>query len=73
MSVKFSMNTGKRMENNFAETKVNLRKNFYVVATDGKKSYITTIEDALLVEARQEAQVWAKQNGLTIEQVRAMK
>jgi hypothetical protein len=75
MSVKFKFANGndRRVVNNLAETKVSLRKEWYVVGTDGKKSYTTTIENAMLHEARVEADRWAKRNGLKVEVVRAVK
>jgi hypothetical protein len=69
MAIKFK--TDKRMESNLADNKVDLRKNWYAVGTDGKKSYITTIKNAMSIHARNEAKSWAKKNGLTLEVVRS--
>lgn len=71
MSIKFR--TDKRMENNLAESKFDPRKDWYAVATDGKKSYITTITNAMSIEARNEAERWAKANRLTLEVVKVSK
>jgi hypothetical protein len=72
MSVKFRTND-RRVVDNIAETKYNPRKKWVVVATDGKKSYTTTIENALSLEAKQEAGQWAKRNGLRLEVVKVIK
>lgn len=48
-----------------------LRRNWYAVGNDGKKSYIVNISDANRAEANYEATRWAKKEGLTLEVVRA--
>lgn len=69
--MKFNFTTGKRIEDNRAEHKTVLRKNWYAVGNDGSKSYVTNIDNALNIEAHNEATSWARKNGLTLEVVRA--
>lgn len=71
MPIKFK--TDKRLTHNLTEPKSSLRRDWYIIGTDGKKSYVTTVKDALITEARNEANSWAKKNGLTVEVVRATK
>jgi hypothetical protein len=72
--VYFNFKTGKRIENNLAETKPVFRNNYIVVGTDSKgKSFRTRVDNVTLVEARQDAKSWAKSHGLTVDVVRALK
>lgn len=71
MAIKFK--TDRRIESNQADAKANLRKNWYAIGTDGKKSYITTIENALISEARKDAKSWAKSHSLTLQVLRVTK
>jgi hypothetical protein len=72
MPIKFKT-TDKRLESNQVEKKVILRKNWYAVGTDGKQSFLTKIDNALGIEARTEAKLWAKKNGLKLEVVNVSK
>lgn len=55
---------------NYVDLKPHTVKNFYVVRDDKSgKSYIGTIENATLVQARKEGRAWAKRNELVFEGV----
>jgi hypothetical protein len=63
----------KRIENNFADLKPVFRKNYVVVGSDEKgKSYTTTVSNATLLEAKNDAKVWAKANSLKVDVVKAV-
>jgi hypothetical protein len=69
----FNFNKGKRIENNLAETKTNFRKNFVIVGTDSKgKAFTTTVKDVTLIDAKNQANDWAKSHSLVINSVRAV-
>lgn len=48
-----------------------INKNFYVIGFDKKdgKSYLGTIENANLIQAKREGKSWAKRHGLVYEGV----
>ncbi|MER2010687.1 MAG: hypothetical protein ABS939_24995 [Psychrobacillus sp.] len=54
----------------FVDLKPRTTKNFYVVGRDSKgKSFIGTIENVTLVQARREGKAWAKRHELVFEGV----
>jgi hypothetical protein len=69
----FNFNKGKRIENNLAETKTNFRKNFVVVGSDSKgKAFTTTVKDVTRLEAKREAERWAKSHSLKVDAIKAV-
>lgn len=63
----------KRIENNFADLKPVFRRNYVIVGSDEKgKSYTTTVSNATLLEAKNDAKIWAKENSLKVDIVKAV-
>lgn len=55
---------------NYVDLKPRTTKNFYFVGHDSKgKSFIGIIENATLVQARNQGRAWAKRNELVFEGV----
>jgi hypothetical protein len=59
--------SAKRMESKFADVKTVPKKDFYAVASNGKKSYVLELNDHTLIQAKNESRIWAKSQNLSLE------